>query len=162
MELTEIIATYQQKSYENLDDARDFILKEFKKENSALNRRYLPLFALDEDGYAYDPVKQEFYVVDPDVDSLHFCPEPQKFYLFKRKFQHQGPDTMNLLSQGRSSVIHNIQLIGSEEVLVAHKIEGEQILAATKDQYSRLISDIDNMMFRLLMQSLKDKKLFGE
>ena len=121
MGLNTIIYNYLTTKQINKEEARLFILKEFKGEFSrVLNRRYLPILMVGEDGDGYDLINESFYHIDPEVEKLDFEPEDGDFILFQKKGQHFDSETRLLKKEGKLPRIQKLQIVGTEEILEAH------------------------------------------
>lgn len=129
MGLNEIIENYLNEKSINEESAIVSILKEFNGESSrVLNRRYLAIFMLGEQGDGYDPVNETFYQVDPEVKMLDLEPEDGQFILFQKKGVHSGGDTYSLKEEGKRPFIQRLQIVGTEEIIDAHVYDEKSII----------------------------------
>ena len=149
MELTELIDTYCRKLATDRRDATMFVLHEMQEGPSqrVLNRRYVLLFGLGEEGDAYDPVKGEIYAVDPEMNQLNFEIRQEEATLFRRDGKVQDERCTGLVAAGKKSFVQGLESLYGLKMR-AHIFDPELQLAAdlkASPDYARTIAAVDIM-----------------
>ena len=120
----EIIAEYIEMKEQSIEEADSYILKELRKKDVHLNRKYLGL-VMNQERMGYDQIHNILYDVDPEVDNLDFEPGEGDFVLFVKKGKHLDTDTKNLREEGKLGYIQLLQPIGTDYELEAHIYDPE-------------------------------------
>ena len=154
MKLTEVIDTYKGKLATDRADATMFILHEMQTGDGqmVLNKRYVLLFGLGDEGDAYDTMQGEIYNVDPEIGQPDFEILKGEATLFKRDGKVVDNRNTDLAADGKKGFVQRLESLDGLKV-GAHIFDPELPLFSdlkTSLDYAGVIAAAETMKLQAI------------